>query len=205
MRIVRHLTEPLNPNRWDRSHGTYLAGQAHIAGADETATRMERWWGCGRLRLLVGPELRERFDRQRYLYAQAIQNGDLEAVMRESRRMTAAWEALDRAAKDAKAPTLAPQVWEVTLDNGTVAAIVPDIHHARAVTAQGRALAVYTLDEVGRLLSSFPALVKAKQVWPGAEVERVTRPVIEPLDAIDQPTGLDDLFREGDGDVLDAG
>ena len=43
---------------------------------------MEAKWGCDRLRLLVGPELREKFDRQRYLLNQAIWHGDLEAVRR---------------------------------------------------------------------------------------------------------------------------
>ena len=59
---------------------------------------MEAKWGCDRLRLLVGPELREKFDRQRYLFNQAIWHGELEAVRREANRMVVAWQTLDRAA-----------------------------------------------------------------------------------------------------------
>src|SRR5258708_6557656 len=86
---------------WARSAGTYIAGRAYLDGADETAAEMEAKWGCDRLRLLVGPELREKFDRQRYLLNQAIWHGELEEVRRESNRMVAAWLALDRAAESA--------------------------------------------------------------------------------------------------------
>ena len=71
---------------WARTHGTYLAGRAYIDGADETASEMEAKWGADRLRLLVTPELREKFDRQRYLFNAAIWHGDLESVRRESGR-----------------------------------------------------------------------------------------------------------------------
>jgi hypothetical protein len=93
---------------WARTPGTYIAGRAYIDGADETAAEMEAKWGCDRLRLLVGPELREKFDRQRYLLNQAIWHGELEAVRREQphgRRMAGAgpgrgcrWQAADLAA-----------------------------------------------------------------------------------------------------------
>jgi ectoine hydroxylase-related dioxygenase (phytanoyl-CoA dioxygenase family) len=62
------------------------------------------------LRLLVGPELREKFDRQRYLLNQSIWHGELEDVRRESGRMVNAWHALDRAAEAAGALNLNPLV-----------------------------------------------------------------------------------------------
>jgi hypothetical protein len=64
--------------------------------------------GRDRLRLLVGPELREKFDRQRYLLNQAIWHGELEAVRRESGAWSCAWQALDRAAAAAGKAPLAP-------------------------------------------------------------------------------------------------
>src|ERR1700749_2246308 len=119
-------TRPLGDQKsWARTNGTYLAGRAYIDGADETAAEMESKWGADRLRLLVSPELREKFDRQRYLFTQAIWHGDLEAVRREAGRMVNAWQALDRAATDAGKQPLSPLVWEIPLDDKTVAAIVP--------------------------------------------------------------------------------
>ena len=189
------------PNRWDRSHGTYLAGQAHIDGADDVANQMELRWGVGRLRLLVSADMRERFDRQRYLYAQAVQHGDLEAVIQQSRRMIAAYTTLDRLALEAQAQALDREVFEVVLDGGRVAAVVRTMEAARFINAQGRDVTVYTMEEIGHLLSGFGAIVKAKQVWPGAAVEKVYRPIQDPLNAIGDPTGFDSPL-DGDGDEI---
>lgn len=177
---------------WARTHGTYIAGRAHVDGADETAAEMEAKWGCDRLRLLVEPELREKFDRQRYLFNQSIWHGELEDVKREAGRMIFAWQVLDRAAVVAGKLPLSPTVWEVPLEDGTVAAVVPDIASARAVVAEGRAVAVYTLDEIARLLSISPT-VKAKMVFPGATIISVNRTVTDPLSSInDTNEPLDD-------------
>ena len=83
---------------WQQSAGMFIAGQEHVDEMDLTVIEMERKWGVDRLRLLVGVELREKFDRQRYLTNQAIWFGDLESVKRETARMVKAYQALDRAA-----------------------------------------------------------------------------------------------------------
>lgn len=185
---------PLSDDRsWARTNGTYIAGRAYLDGADETAATMEAKWGADRLRLLVTPELREKFDRQRYLLNQAVWHGELEAVRRESQRMVAAWLALDRAAVAAGKQPLSPQVWEIALEDGTVAAIVPSDEHARHVNGEGRQVAVYTLDEIARLLSGYPDIAKAKLVFPGATVTAVNRSIQDPLDAVhDTSIPLDD-------------
>lgn len=55
-----------------------------------------------------------------------------------------------------------------------------------------RRLRVYTLAEIGRLLSNFPAIAAIKDEFPGASVERVNEPR-DPLDGIDRTYGdLDD-------------
>lgn len=188
-------TRPLGDERsWTRTHGTYIAGRAYLDGADETACGMEAKWGVDRLRLLVSPELREKFDRQRYLLNQAIWHGDLEAVRREAGRMVVAWQALDRTAAAAGRQPLAPQVLEVALADGSVAAIVPDATHARAVNADGRQVAVYTLEEIARLLAAYPQLAEAKLTFPGATITEIRpRSVEDPLDGLrDSNASLDD-------------
>lgn len=179
---------------WARTPGTYIAGRAYLDGADETAAEMEAKWGADRLRLLVGPELREKFDRQRYLLNQAIWHGELEDIRVQSGRMVTAWYALDKAATSAGKQPIAPAVWEVALADGSVAAIVPDDERAALVNAEGRQVAVYTLDEIGRLLSNYPEVAKAKLVFPGAAVTEIRpRSVQDPLDSIwDTKTKLDD-------------
>lgn len=178
---------------WARSEGTYIAGRAYLDGADQTACDMEAKWGAGRLRLLVEPELREKFDRQRYLLNQAIWHGDLEAVRREAQRMVRGWLALDAAAVAAGKAPLPPTVWEIALENGTVAAIVRDEADARSVVADGRSVAVYSLEEIGRFLSVYRDVAAAKLTFPGATVTHITRSVQDPLDAIpDSDRPLDD-------------
>jgi hypothetical protein len=182
---------------WARTNGTYITGRAYLDGADETAAEMEAKWGADRLRLLVDASLREKFDRQRYLINQAIWHGDLEQVRRESGRMVSAWMALDRAATAAGKEPLSPQVWEIPLEDGSVAAIVPSIEHAKVVTAEGRQVSVFTLEEIARLLSGYPDIAKAKLVFPGATVTAVRRQVDDPLLAFrDSDEPLDDAIPD---------
>lgn len=188
-------TPSVEARAWAKAHGTYIAGRAYIDEADKWAADMETKWGCGRLRLLVQPELREKFDRQRYLLNRAIWHGQLEDVRRESARMVNAWRAADAAAEQSGADKLNPQIMEVVLDSGVVAAIVPDLHHAQFIKREDRRMDVYTLDEIGRLLSAFPALAKIKESWPGAEVTRCKRSIDDPLDSIhDTEDGLEETF-----------
>lgn len=180
---------------WQGSHGMYLAGRSHLDGLDKLASEIEGKWGADRLRLLVSAELREKFDRQRYKTNQAIQHGDLEDVRTEAARMAKAWEVLDRAAEHAGGDPLAPNVWEVALANGSVAAIVPTNDDAKAVIASGRKMAIYTLEEIGRLLSAIPGVAQIKATMPGATVTVIRRNVSDPLlDIHDVDRGLDDVI-----------
>jgi len=179
------------------SYGTYIAGQAHIDTTDQVAAEMEAKWGCGRLRLLVTAELAEKFDRQRYLWNQAIWHGDLEAVRTQSTRMIAAWRKLDQVAAAAGQQPLSPKVWEMTLADGTVMALVQNNTDAHAVVAQGRQVAVYSLDEIARMLEDYRRVTEAKLTWPGATVTAIRRPGSDPLDAVmDTERGLDELMDD---------
>jgi hypothetical protein len=113
--------------------------------------------------------------------------------------MVNAWIALDRAAESAGVPKLSPQVWEVPLEDGSVAALVPDDSHAALVNAEGRQVAVYTIEEIGRLLSAFPHIAKTKKVFPGATVTAVRRSVEDPLNAVwDTEEPLDPEGQHGE-------
>jgi hypothetical protein len=168
---------------WQATQGMYLAGRAAIDEADALALEMERTWGVGRLRLLVDTTLRERFDKQRALFNGAIWHGDLEAVRDQSARMCKGWRALDAAATAAGKQHLAPTVWESATPDGEVIAVVRDNADAHAALADGRALTVYTMAEVARLLAASPALAKIKAVAPSATVE-AARQITDPLDAL---------------------
>jgi len=169
---------------WADTPGQWIAGRAAIDEVDALAHRLEQEWGAGRLRLLVSTDLREKFDRQRYLFNQAVWHGTLQDVCRESGRMVKAWQAAERAALSNGAEKLSGEVWEVAGEGtGTVFAIVRSGPDARAVKAEGRNVAVYTLDEIARLLEGFPAIAVAKAHFPGAAVVAVRTPN-DPLDGI---------------------
>jgi hypothetical protein len=188
---------------WDKTHGLYIAGRAYADEADHTASQMEIKWGMGRLRLLVGPELREKFDRQRFLFNQAIWHGDLEEVRTQSMRMVKAWLALDKAAEAAGATKSNPRFVETVLADGTVAVIVPDDTPAEAVGGDdGRRRVIYTASEISRLLDGYPALAAIKHQFPGATVTAVRSPG-DPLDAFStSKPGLDAPFEEDSVDDL---
>ena len=185
----------MDPPPWQTTVGMFISGQAEVDELDLVAIEMERRWGVGRLRLLVDVSLREKFDRQRYLLNQALWHGQLQDVITQARRMIAAWRALDRAAQATGRQELDTEVWEVVMPSGAVAAIVRDPHQAGKVAAQDRAVRVYTLDEIGRLIEGFPEILAAKQVFPGATVERVRTRVTDPLDAVpDSKALIDDVM-----------
>jgi len=177
---------------WQKSNATYLAGRAHLDGVDHLAAAMEAKWGIDRLRLLVSTDLRERFDRQRLKLNHAIRQGTLDDVVREAPRMTAAWTVLDREAEKAGAAPCDPDVLEIAMPGGMVAVVVKDLADARKVQSQadGRRVAVYSHDEIGRILERFRDLHEVKVSFPGAEVVAV-RP-LEPRDPLDAVEAFDD-------------
>ena len=179
---------------WQASSLTYIAGRAHIDGVDALAVEMERKWGVGRLRLLVAPEWREKFDRQRLKFNLAINGGDVAEIEAESKRMELAWRTLDRLASEAGAATSPAEVWEVPLPSGDgVVAIVRgnDVRPPR----DGRAVQVWTLDEIARVIEAFPTIAKCKEIWPGATVDVIRPPPNDPIEHIDD---VGDLFNSDD-------
>ena len=179
---------------WQRSAGTYIAGCAEMDDVTLIASQLERKWGVDRLRLMVPKDLREKFDRQRYKYSHAIWHGDLEEVRVESRRMCAAWKALDVAAEAAGGLQASPEVWEVALGNGRLVAILRDWRDAAVFEAQrsDRSAMVYTLEEIGRIIEAFPEVVKAKAMFGGGEVTRTKGPERDPLNKVDAFSKIDD-------------
>ena len=80
MSKIKQDLRPLgHPKTWARTPEDWLKGKAHIDGVDAVAIAMEARWGAGRLRLLVDDSLREKFDRQRFLFNAAIWHGDMQA------------------------------------------------------------------------------------------------------------------------------
>jgi hypothetical protein len=110
--------------------------------------------------------MRAKFRRQQVRWSTAYQDAwaaamltrsHLDAVTSAAGGMTRAWQALAAAASEAGHRPLSPEVWETTLADGTVAAIVRTNDEAAQVIASGREVAVYTLREVAHVIDALPA------------------------------------------------
>ena len=171
-------TRPAMP--WATTPGMYIAGKEALDAADFLGVEMDRYWGVGRLRLLVDSALREKFDRQRYLLAQARWEGTLEDVKRESQRMVTAYRALDAAARASAAPPVDDSVWEVGIPTGilegSVLAVIRNDEAMAKVVAEGRNVIVMTLDEVARYIGQDRDLLEIKKTFPGAQIKRAEMP-----------------------------
>lgn len=174
---------PASSAGWmNRGPDVYLTGRSHLDAVDALATEMERRWGIGRLRLLVDADLREKFDRQRKLFYDAVREGDSETLERECKRMSAAWRRLDQVAAEAGHKHLDPEVWE-THDpaTGEVILICRDNIDAAHVVRSGRASVVYSLAEIGLILSKYAEVIDIKRAFPGATVKPMGRERADPV------------------------
>src|SRR5512147_2879673 len=91
--IVDPATDPQAPSEY--------AIRAIIDGLDQLACEMERKWGVGRLRLLVGDLLRAKFDAQKDKLDAAIATKQEHYIRAQAEGMKRAWAALDKAAREA--------------------------------------------------------------------------------------------------------
>ena len=169
-RIIDPSADPMAPS-------DYVIG-AILDGLDHLARDMERKWGVNRLRLLVADQLRARFDAQKDKLDAAVVANEERYVRAQADGMKRAWAALDKAAIEAGASSLSPEVWECTLpSSGQVVAIVRTPAEAHHVAGERL---VFSVDEIAWLIDDLPAAVlETKRVFPGAVVARVGPPEID--------------------------
>ncbi len=156
---------------------------ALVAGLDATAKAMEAKWGVERLPLLVPAELRAKFEAQRTKCYEALEDAwhsdmltrdQLERAKRMVVGMERGWAALDAAAtQDSQLPIAAvTTVLETAGHHGRVIAVVASNAEASHVMAEGRAVDVYTMEEIANIVAALPeAITAARRVFPGAQVQ----------------------------------
>lgn len=155
--------------------------QAYFEGVDHARSEAEAEWGVGRLPMLVSDDMRAKFNRQKARWSNAYQaawNSDrltaaqLADVQSAAGGMQRAFAALATAASEAGHRPIKPWVWETTLADGSVAAVVQTDAEAAHVIAEGRCVQVYTLAEIANVIDALPPALKlAKTVFPGATVQ----------------------------------
>ena len=158
-----------------------LVIKAILDSVDETARQMERRWGFGRLRLMVSDVLRIKFDAQQAKLDAAIATDQESYIRAQAEGMRRAWLALDRAATDAGAKPLAPEVWECVLPaTGEVVSIVRTEAEAHHVSRESE---VWTLAEIAVLIERLGDQVRqVKRTFPGSAVVEVRDRDPPPID-----------------------
>jgi hypothetical protein len=165
---MRRATRTLSPMADAMAPSAYRI-RSMVDGLDQVALAMERKWGLDRLRFLVSDFLRAKFDEQKDRLDAALQSGEERFVAAQVEGMRRAWQALDRAAHEAGASPLAPQVWECVLPStGEITSLVRSAEEAHHVAREGR---VFTVAEIALLIEALgDGVLTIKKKFPGAAV-----------------------------------
>ena len=188
---------------------------------DQAFHASEQRWGVGRLERLVSPSTLAAYKRGWDQYRAAIEAGDGEAAEAIGPKMIAALKFMDAEATAAGHQPLTPDVWETPMADGTVLVICrtgaeasavlrassasdgasyettlpPDLAITVRNSHEGRALTVWTMAEVARLIERHGSVAAEGVKWDGtpapsgvqlaegaaADIVRSGYPLNEPL------------------------
>ena len=146
-----------------------------IERLDEVAHQAERRWGIDRLPKLVPVDLAELFHRQRAKLNKAITSGSPADQEYEAGRMVNAWVALGAAAEAAGADPASGRYMTARFADGRLCVVVEDLEAMQVYRQQhdGVGAAVWTLDEIARVLEGFDLVNRTKHLFDGAVVDDV--------------------------------
>ena len=167
-------------------HETLSAMADIIATVDRHAAEVNRRWGHNRLPHIVPIEWTQRFVSQRDKWNLAcwecsgsLDPADLDRVRLHGEAMIRAYDKLASIAVEQGEEQGPATQWEFELADGTPVILVRDRAELAQVDTRGRAAQVWSLDEVASIIAKFPAISRAKECFPGAEVIQMrTDPLI---------------------------
>lgn len=158
-------------------HELLDAASAIIKTVDTHARAVNRKWGFGKLPHIVPLEWTEKFRVQKKKYELAafeacgsLDPAHLEHLRKQADAMLRGFAKLEQlAVENGHLPT-PPEHWEFELEDGTPVILVRDRCEMDQVKPDGRAVQIWSLDEVAAVIGKFPELKRAKECFPGAEV-----------------------------------
>jgi hypothetical protein len=170
------------------------ATEIHLAivPVDEAWRRVEQTWGVGRLERIVSPEGRAALQRGIQSYNDAITDRDAARIASIGARLVKLLATLDAEARALGHQPIDPSCWEAPLADGSVLVVCrstaeasavsraavkgegtlpPDLALAIRATHEGRALQVWTMAEVARMIDAVGSPVSAiKREFPEARI-----------------------------------
>ena len=163
-------------------HGDSVADAIHHAllPLDRAASEMEFKWGCERLPSLVSPETASLFGSAKAKLDAAIQVNDPQEVVRRAAVMIKGWSKMDAEATERGHRALSPDIWCHTTSTGFKVAVARSNADAiKSIRTDKRleGVAVYSLDEIGRILEaeSYRLLDTVKKTFPEAKVTKTRK------------------------------
>lgn len=150
---------------------------AIVKTVDEHARQINKRWGHNRLPHLVPLEWTERFRLQKrkwegacFEFTGSPEPDDIAVIRKHGEAMLRAFAKLEEiAVENGHLPTPA-QHWEFELKDGTPVILVRDRADMATIEPDGRALQIWSLEEVATVIEKFPMIALAKDSFPGAEV-----------------------------------
>jgi hypothetical protein len=141
---------------------------------------MEFKWGCERLPSLVSPETASLFGSAKAKLDAAIQVNDPQEVVRRAAVMIKGWSKMDAEATERGHRALSPDIWCHTTSTGFKVAVARSNADAiKSIRTDKRleGVAVYSLDEIGRILEaeSYRLLDTVKKTWPEAKITKTRK------------------------------
>jgi hypothetical protein len=148
-----------------------------IQPLDQIANEMECKWGVGRLERLVSVETAAKFGAAREKLNAAIEAQDADEVVKRSKVMCRAWQALDAEATAGGHRKIVAEVWVAEDDEGNPFSVVKTLADAIDLQKNGVTGAVYHLQEIGRIIAMFersaPVVQFAKGAFQNANIKAI--------------------------------
>lgn len=185
---ARMTKPPKMPRKPDRLLEPGLTPQqvqcgAALAPFDERAIASERMWGVDRLIGLVSPETAARWASALGKLNAAVDAADISETVKYVGVCLRGFDAMDAEAMAAGHNPIAPDVWEIALDDGTIIGVYRDGRDWRAIQEMRPAVKLYSLREIviGFLAKNeaFEKIEAVKAVFPGAEIKAITKMSME--------------------------
>lgn len=168
------------------SEATYRKIQNYLTEYDRVVSDYERRWGIERLPLLVSPELRDRFWQQIDKLNDAIHRDAPNDVEHHVAVTLRAYAALEKEAIAMGGLEIGDDVWTAEAQDGTVVAVVRDVHAVGGIKKEMPDALVYCVQEVAAIVSKWSEQNKlvadVKDTFPGAVVTSVKPTMKDKLD-----------------------
>lgn len=153
---------------------SYDALMPAISEVDTAFVEAERTFGVGRLETLVSPPTLAAYRRGWTAWRAAIESGDVSAVEAVGPKMVVALRVMAQEALARGHKPLDTATWEFPMADGSVLVVCRTKAEASDVIRNqqaGRALVVYSMEELATLLPKVDGVHAIKQEWPGATVQ----------------------------------